>query len=153
MVCPDATISSKILLILGYRGETALLVLSRLPNALSEGAWVSRMWRERTSRRLATGAACPGGRALSHNKRVPARSGNLADHSRAAALCRASQIATHSPSDNTNITIEETPMLSRLWGARAPSDRTNGGSWARQAPSNKIRRRPGLSVFPSTILD
>jgi len=86
-------------------------------------------------------------------RRVLARSGDLADHSSEAALCRASQIATHSPSDNTNITIEEAALLSRVSGARAPSDRTNGGSWARQAPSNKIRRCASLPVFWGTILD
>jgi hypothetical protein len=42
MVRPGATISSKIL-ILDYRGETAQLVLSRHPNALSEGAYVPWM--------------------------------------------------------------------------------------------------------------
>ena len=76
----------------------------------------------------------------------------LADHSKEAALFRASQITTHSPSDNTNITTEVAALLSRVWGARAPSGRTNGGSYARQAPSNKIRRRTGLSIFRCTIL-
>ena len=110
MVRPGATISSKISLILDYRGETAQLVAFWPDPAIS----------------LITAAR---------------------------QLCRASQIATHSPSDNTNITIEEAALLSRVSGARAPSDRTNGGSWARQAPSNKIRRCASLPVFWGTILD
>jgi hypothetical protein len=77
----------------------------------------------------------------------------LADHNREATLFRASQIVTQSPSDNTNITIEEVALLSRAWGTRPPSGRTNGGSYARQAPcSNKTRRRASSSLFRGTIL-
>ncbi len=72
----------------------------------------------------------------------------LAYHSRAAALFRASQIATHSPSDKTNITINEAALPSRAWEARAPRDRTSCRSDAGQAPSNKIRRWARVIRFP-----
>jgi hypothetical protein len=114
-------------------GDMTEFVVSRHPNALSEGAQV----RVR--------------RVPQHNECRPDPA-VLADHRREATSFRASQIATHNPSDNTNITIKEAALLSRGWGARAPSDRTNGGSYARQAPSNEIRRCARLFVFRRTIL-